>query len=482
MSADDEDDVAAEAELRDVMVRRLLEQRTASGSFPTGAVQRVADICGVHRSAVYRWCKRGSSRRQRRARWSLDDVTRAAIIEANGYVAGSYELLQDRGAPLKSLATFYRAVRRDPDATLVTYARSGAQGLQSGRVALKTPRQGPNERWEIDHAVLPLEVLLKKGDPRTVRLHITVLIDCDGGDIVGHALSFPAPTRGTVLAVLRQAIERYGIPNVVACDNALTFTARAVRQVAAMLDFRVAPLPPFSPEAKGGVERAIGTIKVKFCARQPFYIEGPRRKDRTLHGIEAARLDAETVSLRLRQFVGEHNTKVKVRHLGGKARAAIRAERSGVIRWAPAEDLRTLTLERTTRVVRKDGGIWIDNVAFFDPALHGNKGRTVRVGMMPGDYSRIEVWLDGKWLCTAAPTRTLTEEERDASRQEKARLNRELGRLRRLANAQRERYAPMTPDQPTPRPIGRWTIEAGTADGTRTKDPLGFGPEIGEVE
>ena len=477
--------VVTDLEARDVMIRRLREHHAGSGTYEPGAIQRVADICGVHRSAVYRWCKKGTSRRQPRRGWMLDDGSRAAIIEANGNVGAAYELQRNRGAAVKSRPTFYRGVNRDTDTALVPYARLGAQGLLARRVALFAPREGPNERWEIDHAALPIEVLLKPGNPTSVTMHVTVIVDCDGGDILAQVVSPPpGPNRGDVLCALRIAIENYGIPNVVACDNGLTFTSNAVRQVAAMMDFRLGTLPAYTPEGKGGVESAIKTIKTRFCRLQPFYTKGARRRDRTLYGDEAMRLDAETLVVRLNQFVESHNTVVKVRGLAGRTRAAVRAERAGALRWASHEDLRTLTLERRTRTVGHDHGITIDEVKFVDDdgVLQSRVGRKVQVGMMPHDYSRIEVWENGRWICTAKPTKKISEAAREANRRKRAELNRAQGRLRRLANAQRERYAPLTPDDPKPRQIGRSAIDPGHPRDVRTSDPLGFGKEIGEVE
>ena len=472
-------------EVRDVMVRRLREHQAASGTYEAGAIQQVADICGVHRSAVYRWCKKGTSRRKSREGWMLDDSCRAAIIEANGNVGAAYDLQRDRDAAVKSRPTFYRAVERDPDTALVPYARLGAQGLLARRVALFAPREGPNQRWEIDHAVLPIEVLLKAGDPKSVTMHLTLVVDCDGGDILAQVVSPPpGPNRGDVLCALRLAIENYGIPNVVACDNGMTFTSGAVRQVAAMMDFRLGTLPPFTPEGKGGVESAIKTIKTRFCRLQPFYTKGARRKDRTLYGDESMRLDAETLVARLNKFVEGHNSVVKVRGLGGRTRAASRAERSGALRWASHEDLRTLTLERQTRTVGHDYGITIDDVKFLDDegVLQSKVGRKVLVGMMPHDYSRIEVWENGRWICTAKPTKQISEAGQEANRRKRAELNRAKGQLRRLAAAQRARYAPLTPDEPKPRQIGRSAIDPGHPRDAKTSDPLGFGKEIGEVE
>ena len=470
-------------EVRDTMVRRLLEQRASGGGYADGAVQRVADICGVHRSIVYRWCDKGTARRRSKEAWRLDDSSRAAIIETNGNLDLAHAVQLERAAPVKSRSTFYRAVQREPDTALVPYARAGAPALLSHRVALRKPRQGPNERWELDHGYLPVEVLLRAGDPKPVQMHFTVVVDCDGGDIVALVLSAPpGPNRGTVLSALSLAIERYGVPNVVACDNDLTFTASAVRQVGAMLDFRIGSLPPYTPEGKGSVERAIGTVKTRFCPLQPFYTEGARRKDRTLHGRETSRLDVQALMQRLDVFVDSHNTKVKVPDLGRRTRSDFRAERAGPLRYADAEDLRALTMERMRRNVRHGGGITIDDVAFFAPELHSNVGRTVSVGMRPFDYSQIEVWLDGRWLCTATPTTRLIEEQQEASRRKKAELNRELGRIRRLMNAQRDRYAPITPEESMPRAIGRAAVEPGLPRETRTRDPLGFGSRIGTVE
>jgi putative transposase len=113
------------------------------------------------------------------------------------------------------------------------------------------------------------------------------------------------------------------------------------------------------------------------------------------------------------------------------------------IRTLDADSLR-YALPRKTRTLMRDG-ISHEGVLFWAPEFHGlDKGQKVEIRFMPYDMRRIEVFLDGAWICTAEPHNKATDAERRRFHAANQAARKQAGeRMRRLSRKQHARLAPL---------------------------------------
>lgn len=477
-------------EERSCALGHLIERRKLFGRLRRLEVESVATACGVSVPTVYRWLASGAPPAATgvRGRYSLTDEDLTAFFKSRGDVAAMHRLIvAERAENVPSLSTLRRAIRRDTDAALRAAARGGMKAKKSARMVLRHKPCARNERWEGDHTALEIQVLAP-GFEKPVRPWLTWLIDVGTRAIMGWGLAAGAPNRGTVLAAIRSGVDRenadapfYGVPGILLWDNGLEFTAGAVTEAAAMLGSVAVTTPPYSPERKPFIERVNRTLEVELISKLPHYVDGPRARDGSLEDPEDSMLSLEHLAHLLDQWIRHYNCERK--HTSLKGRTPLEAWTSDPtpIREVSGEDTRLFTLERFDRKVRADGGIHVDNVAYIAPELFGLEKETVSVGQIPYDRSRIEVFYESKWICTAVPTETLSAEQttrmRAAARAADEKLRRER---RRLARDGRIRIGTITSDALDPRILP--VDPRSKKDAQERRDIFGFGDEIGEVE
>jgi transposase InsO family protein len=120
-----------------------------------------------------------------------------------------------------------------------------------------------NEMWEIDAS--PADVLTTEG-----RRALYVCIDVWSRRLI--ILVTKTPRAEAVALLMRKAILAWGVPELVKTDNGSDFTARATKRLFAALGIATETAAPFSPEQKGVVERAIGTVQRDFATPLPGFI------------------------------------------------------------------------------------------------------------------------------------------------------------------------------------------------------------------
>lgn len=120
-----------------------------------------------------------------------------------------------------------------------------------------------NQLWETDAS--PADVLCIDG-----RHSIYVLLDVYSRRVM--TLVSKTPRADAVLLLVRKAILAWGVPEKVKTDNGSDFKAHAVRRAFASLGIEHHLCAPFSPEQKGKVERAIGTMQRDLMPLLPGFI------------------------------------------------------------------------------------------------------------------------------------------------------------------------------------------------------------------
>ncbi len=278
----------------------------------------------------------------------------------------------------------------NPDAFKSRFRLSGTNSHPVSRL---------NELWQIDAS--PADALCIDG-----RHSLYVCVD-----IFSRRLTIQVtrtPRAESVALLMRRAILAWGVPERVKTDNGSDFTAKATQRLFASLRIETEASTPFSPEQKGHVERAIGTLQRDLMPLLPGFI-GHSVKDRKV--IEerkafSARLgesdaDAFCVELKaeeLQRFCSEwaENRYAHRPHegLSGATPFAIAAAYPGKVKRI--DDVRALDL-LLAPIAGKDGlrtvgktGLRIDHSLYIFAAAM--PGTLVFVRMDPADMGRAFVF------------------------------------------------------------------------------------------
>src|SRR5258708_7088195 len=183
--------------------------------------------------------------------------------------------------------------------------------------------------------------------------------------------------------LLRRAITRRGVPDVLYADNGAPFSNAWLARTCGVLGIRLVHSRPYSPEGRGKQERLNRYIREAFLA------------EATHHGIES--LDglndlfaawAEHVANR-RTHAETGRAPTERCEAGGPHRQAGPARLAEAFRWP------------VTRKVTRTATVPLEGNAYaVDPAL---TGRRVELRYDPEDLTAIEVFLDGRPAGTATP-------------------------------------------------------------------------------
>lgn len=155
----------------------------------------------------------------------------------------------------------------------------------------------PNQRWQIDAS--PADVLCSDG-----RHSIYVVVDCYSRRLL--AIVTKTPRTVAVLLLIARAIQAWGVPGTICTDNGSDFKSKHFVLALRQLGIAHHVMPPYSPERKAFVERAIGTIQKKFMpliegyaganVAQRSKIEGRRSFAQRMGMDEKELLGANTLS------------------------------------------------------------------------------------------------------------------------------------------------------------------------------------------
>jgi transposase InsO family protein len=238
----------------------------------------------------------------------------------------------------------------------------------------------PNERWVTDVLVGPWVPFPKRDGSARARLFL--IVD-DHSRLLVDGRFYDRENARICQDLLRRAITRRGVPDVLYCDNGAPFANAWLARTCAVLGIRLVHSKPYSPQGRGKQERANRYIREAFLAEACH------------HGIES--LD------QLNDLFTAWAEQVANRRVHAETRQApiTRFEAGGPHRQAPpgllAEAFRWSLTRRVTRVatVPLEG-----NSYSVDPAL---TGRRVELRYDPENLDRIAVFLDGKPAGAAVP-------------------------------------------------------------------------------
>lgn len=272
------------------------------------------------------------------------------------------------------------------------------------------PAQALNELWQIDAS--PADILTTDG-----RFNLYVGIDVYSRRLIG--LVTRTPRAESVCLLVRKAIMAWGVPDRIKTDNGSDFIARETQRLFAALGIEHERSAPFSPEQKGHVERAIGTMQhglmrtlegfIGHSVPDRKVIEGRKAFSRRLGETPEDAFEVALSAADLQKRVDEWCDVVYAGkpHAGleGRTPFAVAASYGGTIR--KIEDVRALDM-LLAKVPGKDGlrtvtktGIRIDGTHYINGAME--VGATVLVRMDPADMGRAFVFNESgdEFVCEA---------------------------------------------------------------------------------
>ncbi|MBA2897740.1 putative transposase [Nonomuraea soli] len=496
--------MAVDRERRAATLARLTALR-AAGHLSTEHVRLAASGLAVTERTIWRWLDQPAQdapRRPGRAPYELSVADREAFAYFRGNIAAVHRARSAVTAPLPppaehavgvaetaggvvvpdflrqgwagarplALRTLQEAFARQLTPAERAAWRTGEDGRRQASVYLTRPRSPRNHTWEADHKQLPIVVLPPRGP--ALKPWLTTVVDDGTRALLGWAIAV-TPHTGTVLTAFHMAlvydVERgpFGaVPALVRIDRGLEFAAGAVYDVLAALCVDRHRLPSRKAYRKayrkGKVERIHRTIDETLLRGLPGFTGGPRDAAGKLYGpIDdryAARAAAHDDSdpglaqpMRIERLASTfadwarwYNTTRPHRMLDGRTPLQAWESDTGPLHRVEADKLRHLLLAATTRVIAKDG-IHFNNLAYIAPELQGRGGQRVEIRHMPHDDRFVEVYLDGRHLCTAHPAERLTPEQAEAFRAHTRAEARRLGQERRRATARaRAELVPLT--------------------------------------
>ena len=238
----------------------------------------------------------------------------------------------------------------------------------------------PNERWITDVLVGPW-VPFPKIDA-SVRAKLFLIVD-DHSRLLVDGRFFAHENARACQELLRRAITRRGVPDVLYADNGAPFSNAWLSRTCAVLGVRLVHSKPYSPEGRGKQERFNRYIREAFLS------------EATHQGISSLE---ELNDLFFAWAEQVANRRV---HAETKEAPIDRFERTGPHRQVDPDQLREAFRWSVTRRVTRTATIPLEGNSYgVDPAL---VGRRVELRYDPEDLSRIEVYLSGTKAGVATP-------------------------------------------------------------------------------
>lgn len=238
----------------------------------------------------------------------------------------------------------------------------------------------PNQRWITDVLVGPWVPWPRREG--SVRGRLFLIVD-DHSRLIIDGRFYGQENARACQELLRRAITRRGVPQVLYADNGAPFANAWLARTCGVLGIRLVHSRPYSPEGRGKQERLNRYIREAFLAEAEH------------HGIES--LDQLND---LFAAWAEHVANRRVHAETGQAPIE-RFQAGGPRRQADAALVREAFRWSVTRRVTRTATVPLEGNSYaVDPAL---TGRRVELRYDPEDLTRIDVWLDGKPAGTATP-------------------------------------------------------------------------------
>jgi len=238
----------------------------------------------------------------------------------------------------------------------------------------------PNERWITDVLVGPWVPHPRREG--SVRGRLFLIVD-DHSRLLVHGRFMPVENARSGQEVLRQAIARRGLCEILYADNGAPYANAWLARTCAVLGIRLVHSKPYSPQGRGKQERLNRYI------RECFLSEATHQGIESLDGLNDL-FDGWAEQVANRRVHAETGQQpITRREAGGPPRAAEAARLAEAFRW------------QVTRRVTRTATVSLEGNAYgVDPAL---VGRRVELRYDPEDLAVIEVTCAGRPAGVATP-------------------------------------------------------------------------------
>ena len=231
----------------------------------------------------------------------------------------------------------------------------------------------PNDRWITDVLVGPFVPFPKVAS--SVRAKLFLIVD-DHSRLLIDGQFFAHENARACQELLRRAITRRGVPDVLYADNGAPFANAWLARTCAVLGIRLVHSKPYSPEGRGKQERLNRYIREAFLAEATHQGIGSLSELNDLFSAWSTQVCNE----RIHAETGE--TPIS------------RFEKTGPHRSADPDQLREAFRWSVTRRVTRTASVPLEGNSYaVDPSL---VGRRVELRYDPEDLTHIDVFYEGK--------------------------------------------------------------------------------------
>lgn len=234
-----------------------------------------------------------------------------------------------------------------------------------------------NEMWQMDTMFGPWIKTRKTA----VQAKLIAFID-DASRIVPHGQFFAAENTGSLVAALRSALYKRGVPQTLYVDNGSIYTCAEINQVCARIGTLLCHTPVRDGAAKGKIERFFRTVRDQFLLRELDLSSLEALNDQFIQWVENEYNTREHSTLKMKPV----------------DRFGMDLERIRFLEPGEAND--ELFFFEQDRTVRKDNTFQVGNTRYEAP--RDLSGRVVQVRFDRAAPSRIVVFFQGERMGEAA--------------------------------------------------------------------------------
>lgn len=229
-----------------------------------------------------------------------------------------------------------------------------------------------NDCWQSDTSHGP--VIAVNGQKR--QTYLMVFID-DASRFILHGEFFFNDNAINLQSVLKKSISTYGVPKRIYVDNGSSFKNEQLSLICASLGTALIHTAPYTPQAKGKVERAFRTVK-----------------DRWMNGIDWNKFNSlSELNSDFNMYLNSgYNSSI---HSAIKITPRERFLKDiNRIKYLPPEDIENKFLHRVTRRVNNDATISLNNKQFEAPPKY--IGLKVNIRYSPMDLDKAYIFDNNK--------------------------------------------------------------------------------------
>lgn len=241
-------------------------------------------------------------------------------------------------------------------------------------------KERPNQMWQSD---LKDGVYLPdpKNPDRFLKTHLLAFID-DHSRLVTHAEFYFSEKLPILEDCFRKAVLKRGLPDQVYVDNGKIFVSRWFRLACARLNVKHSTTAPYSPEAKGKIERFMQTV-------DQFIEEARLVRFKTLRELNTA------FRIWLEEGYNHHSHGALTTKDGVlQTPAQVFNTNATKLRFVSIEELRDAFMWEDDRVVRKDGCLSLHNIDFDAGPQFVGKKVEIRYDRISPEF--VEIWDNGR--------------------------------------------------------------------------------------